>query len=163
MNKQNTIYLSLGTNLGNKKENIDKAIELLKQKINIINTSKTYETKPFGYKDQDNFNNLVLKATTILQPQELLFFTQFIEQQLGRKVTFRNGPRIIDIDILFYSDLVQDSNDLTIPHPNLQERDFILQPLSEIEPDLIHPILNKTIKELEKEVKDRYVIGKILK
>ena len=97
----NTIYLGLGSNLGNKKDNLEKAIELLKQKITLLKCSSVYESKPFGYKDQEHFYNLVLKAQTSLSPQELLFFTQFVEEKLGRRVTFKNGPRVIDIDILF--------------------------------------------------------------
>src|SRR3989338_928593 len=132
----NTIYLGLGSNLGNKKDNLEKAIELLKQKITLLKCSSVYESKPFGYKDQEHFYNLVLKAQTSLSPQELLFFTQFVEEKLGRRVTFKNGPRVIDIDILFYLDnnnnhFIVELNDLIIPHPRLHERDTVLTPLKE--------------------------------
>ncbi len=107
-----------------------------------------YETKPRYFEDQQNFLNTVLSGYTDLKPWELLQFTKTVQQEVGRVERFRNGPREIDIDILFYDNLVYKDEELEIPHPRLQERDFVLQPFSDLSPDFSHPVLKKTIREL---------------
>ena len=142
------VYLSLGSNLGNTQENIEKALQLLSEKCKILNKSSLIETKPVGYVNQPDFLNGVVHVSTKLTPQSLLKFLKEIERKIGRTETFRNGPRIIDIDIIFYNNLVMETEELTIPHPRMPERLFVLQPLLELNPHLIHPKLQKTVKQL---------------
>ncbi|KAF5040087.1 2-amino-4-hydroxy-6-hydroxymethyldihydropteridine pyrophosphokinase [bioreactor metagenome] len=140
------IYLSLGTNLGNKKENLTYAVQLLSEKINILKTSSFYETEPVGYKDQPWFMNIVVEGTTHLSPEDLLVFTQSIEQAMKRVKTIVNGPRIIDVDILLYESVKINTETLIIPHPRMTERAFVMYPLFEISPDLI--IDGKSLKNM---------------
>jgi 2-amino-4-hydroxy-6-hydroxymethyldihydropteridine diphosphokinase len=143
-----TVFLALGSNLENRKQHIEKAIVLLREKINDITVAPLYETKPRYFENQNNFLNTVLSGFTELAPQELLQFTKTVQKKVGRVERFRNGPREIDIDILFYGNVVYKDEELEIPHPRLQERDFVLQPFSDINPDFSHPVLKKTIREL---------------
>ncbi|MFQ5886235.1 MAG: 2-amino-4-hydroxy-6-hydroxymethyldihydropteridine diphosphokinase [Anaerolineae bacterium] len=143
-----TAYLSLGSNLGNREANIKSALKMLGQEARIVKVSSLYETEPVGYRDQPWFLNLVCAVETDLSPQALLELVKTIEKGLGRKPTRRFGPRLIDIDILFYDGLILDSPDLVIPHPRLAERAFVLLPLREIAPKLVHPLLGTTIEEL---------------
>lgn len=140
------IYLSLGTNLGDKKENLTYALQLLSEKINILKVSSFYETEPVGYKDQPWFMNIVMEGTTHLSPEDLLAFTQSIEQTMKRVKTILNGPRIIDVDILLYEDVKINTRTLTIPHPRMTERAFVMYPLFEISPDLL--IDGKSLKNI---------------
>jgi 2-amino-4-hydroxy-6-hydroxymethyldihydropteridine diphosphokinase len=142
------IFLSLGSNLGDRLINLTDAIRSLPPNIQPLTQSQTYETQPWGFIDQPAFLNLVIKANTELTPKNVLAFIKDMEVVLGRKETFRFGPRLIDLDILFYDSLVLDTPDLTIPHPRLTERAFVLIPLAEIAPDFIHPVIKKTIRQL---------------
>jgi dihydropteroate synthase/2-amino-4-hydroxy-6-hydroxymethyldihydropteridine diphosphokinase len=145
------VYLGLGANLGDRARNLAEAIRRLGQHAEVVKTSSMYETEPWGFEDQPKFLNQAAEIQTGLSPTELLAFFKEIETAMGREKTFRLGPRSIDLDILFYDDLVMASDLLTIPHPALADRAFVLIAMNEIAPELEHPILNKTIKELAAE------------
>ena len=147
------VYLLLGSNLGNRKEILDKAIELINDKIGvIISKSKDYETKPWGVTDQPDFLNLAISIYTTLKPLEILQQTQAIENQLGRVRKEKWGARLIDIDIMFYGNEIINEPNLKVPHPLMQERDFALIPLAEIAPHFVHPVLGKTVLELRNRI-----------
>lgn len=143
-----TVYLALGSNLGNRKENLKEAIAALSPQLDVKAKSHVYETPPWGYENQQKFYNQVLKAQTYLEPEPLLKHLKRLETALGRKVSFQNGPRLIDIDILLYDDLVLNTPLLTIPHPRMHERAFVLLPMMDIAPDLVHPVAKKSVREM---------------
>jgi 2-amino-4-hydroxy-6-hydroxymethyldihydropteridine diphosphokinase len=142
------VYLALGSNLGNRLENLKEAVAALSPQLEVKAKSHIYETPPWGYEDQPLFLNQVLKAQTYLEPEPLLKHLKRLEIALGRKPSFRNGPRLIDIDILLYDNLVLNTPALTIPHPHMHERGFVLLPMMDIAPDLIHPIIQKSVREM---------------
>ena|SRR5688572_5405888 len=143
-----TVYLALGSNLGNRLANIKNAILNFTPQLEVKKKSSVYETPPWGFADQPAFLNQVVMAETYLEPQDLLEHLKRLEVVLGREPTFPNGPRLIDLDILFYDDVEIDSPPLQIPHPRLHQRGFVLVPLNDIAPDLVHPTLGKSIGEL---------------
>ncbi|MBM4446530.1 MAG: 2-amino-4-hydroxy-6-hydroxymethyldihydropteridine diphosphokinase [Chloroflexi bacterium] len=143
-----TVYLGLGSNLGDRKQNLTQALELLSKHVVIEKVSPIYETEPVGYTEQPLFLNAVCRISTELNPRQLLRLAKKIETKLGRAPSLANAPRPIDIDILLYDNEVFSSKELTIPHPRLTERAFVLVPLAEIAPDLVHPGNKKTAKEL---------------
>jgi len=149
------IYVGLGSNLGDRLANIRKAIELMKEAgIEIMDEASIYETEPLGYKEQGWFLNSVVKARTELSPIRLWKRLERIEKSMGREKEIKWGPRIIDLDILFYGNNILNGKELQIPHSELHKRRFVLVPLEEIAPKLVHPVLNKSIRELLGELKD---------
>lgn len=142
------VYFGIGTNLGDRTENLKNAIEALSRIGKILATSKIYETTAWGITEQDDFLNQVIIIDTNLKPQEILDAIQKIEKSLGRTPTIQWGPRLIDIDILFIADKVITEKNLTIPHPHIANRNFVLIPMMELEPDFIHPVSKLPIIEL---------------
>jgi 2-amino-4-hydroxy-6-hydroxymethyldihydropteridine diphosphokinase len=148
-------YLGLGSNLGDREENLRQALIRLSPNATVEKLSAIYETEPVGYKEQPLFLNLVCRISTDLPPDELLCFAKKIETEMGRVPSFPNAPRIVDIDILLYDNAIMETQNLTVPHPRLRDRAFVLIPLSEIAPDLIHPEFEKTISQLANAVEGR--------
>jgi len=145
---EHIVYLALGTNLGDRLFNLRSAIRALPPEVRVLAESHIYETPPWGYVDQPPFLNMALKAETELAPPVLLAHLKEIESHLGRAPTFRYGPRQIDIDILFYDDLIVDEDGLVIPHPLVHERAFVLVPLADVAADLRHPVFQTTVAEM---------------
>ncbi len=148
------VYFGLGSNVGDRGAYIEEAIRLLAKEVNIEKRAEIYESKAFGVTDQDNFINTAIVGTTDLSPIELLQFIKEVEKKVGRKESFHWGPREIDMDILFYDNIIYNDEILEIPHRDLAIRDFVLLPLSDISPDLIHPSLGRSIKELLANIRD---------
>ena len=154
-------YIGIGSNLGDRGDNICHALNLIAPKLKIACISSVFETEPEGYKEQPDFLNAVIKLEEVcVSARELLRFLKSIESNLGRKEDFRNAPRIVDLDILFYGDVIIEEDDLTIPHPRLHERSFVLIPLTEIAGELVHPCLHNNIEELLSKLK---TVGRISK
>jgi len=144
------VFIAIGSNLGDRAANCARAIELigLLQGAELVRKSSLYETEPWGVSDQGRFINAAIEVRTSLEPQELLKALKAIEAGMGRKDGLRWGPRVIDLDIIFYGEMIVEEKGLTIPHPRLSERAFVLAPLNEIAPDFMHPVLKKTVSEL---------------
>lgn len=154
--KLQTLFLSLGSNLGNREENLNQAIQLIRQNISTnLSISNIYETEPWGNLNQAGFLNLILKIeNSSLLPHEVLEKIQKIEIELGRVRVEKWGERCIDIDIIYFNDLVLDDTKLVIPHPFVQERKFVLVPLADVAPDWVHPVLQKTTLQMLQDCPD---------
>ncbi|MDK2786321.1 MAG: dihydroneopterin aldolase / 2-amino-4-hydroxy-6-hydroxymethyldihydropteridine diphosphokinase [Thermotoga sp.] len=148
--------IALGSNLGDREMNLKTALVKMKERgMYIEKLSSFVETEPYGYTDQPKFLNAVCLVETDLSPRALLNTLLAIEREMGRVRTVKWGPRVIDLDIVFYEDLIVNEEGLIIPHPDAHNRLFVLEPLSEIAPDLVHPVLKKTVQELLIELKQR--------
>ncbi len=149
-------YLSLGSNLGDRKSNIERALSRLNSaRVRILRVSSLYRTEPVGYKPQPWFLNCAAEAETDLMPLQLLGRCQAVQRELGRRPGVRNGPRTIDIDILLYENAEVHSPEMTIPHPRMAERRFVLVPLSEIAGEARHPATQRSVREMLEETTDR--------
>ena len=155
------VYLGLGSNLGDRQDNMEKALKLLRERLQIEMVSSIYETEPVGYVEQPMFLNAVCCGRTELGPLQLLSLVKGMEASLGRVSSFPNAPRTIDVDIIFYGNVIMQTPELTIPHPRLEERAFVLIPLLEIAPDLRHPISGESIKDLAARVQGWEGVKKI--
>jgi len=142
------VFLGLGSNMGNRAANLKAVTNNLTPQMAVKSRSSIYETPPWGFAEQAPFLNQVIMVYTYMNPEALVGHVKRLEVALGRVPSFQNGPRLIDIDILFYDDLVLDTPSLTIPHPRLHERPFVLVPFAEIAPDFIHPVLGVSIHDL---------------
>lgn len=152
----NIVFLGIGTNLGNRENNLKEAVARIEEHIGpVLKSSSVYETEPWGFQSGDEFLNMVVKVETKLIPAGLLERILMVESLLGRvRGEKQYSSRVIDIDILLYEGMVIDEKSLKIPHPMMHERKFVLVPLCEIEPELVHPVLNKTFVSLLKSCKD---------
>ena len=143
-----TVYLGLGSNLGDREANLRRALELLSRSVTLERVSSIYETEPWGYSDQPSFLNCACAGGTSLGPRALLEAVKDVERVLGRQPSFPNGPRTVDVDILFYGRRVISEPGLDVPHPRMVERAFVLVPLAEIAQGYVHPVLELTVEEL---------------
>lgn len=154
------VFIGLGTNLGERFENLARARALLAERVVVKAVSSVYETKPWGYLDQPDFLNQVIEVETDLTPTKLLNLLKQVEKKMGRETSFKYGPRLIDLDILLVGDRVLHTARLNIPHPQITERAFVLVPLAELAPEMVHPVLYRSVTDLLTELPDRDEVKK---
>ena len=160
--KMNKLFLITGGNIGDRKKNLETAASLIKERVGkITKLSKIYETEAWGIKNQRVFYNQVLVVESKFSAREVLTTILKIEEEMGRKRTVKNAARIIDIDILFFNDDIVNEQNLVIPHPEIGNRRFVLSPLNEIAPQMVHPVLKKTIQQLLSESKDQLNVNPV--
>ena len=150
-----TVYLGLGSNLGHREHNLRRAIRILRRYVRLRRASSVYETAPWGFGQQPAFLNCVLDVTATVAPSQLLSSVKSLEREMGRQPGLRYGPRLIDVDILFYGGQIIEYPELHIPHPRLHQRAFVLVPLAELAPELLHPTSKLTVAQLSVQVTDR--------
>jgi 2-amino-4-hydroxy-6-hydroxymethyldihydropteridine diphosphokinase len=154
-----TVYISAGANLGDRVQNLEKGLASLQQAgVWIMKRSSLFETEPVGFREQPWFLNLALEAETVLSPMDLLDLCQKIELTVGRSRTFRDAPRLLDLDILFYGGQVIENERLVIPHPRAAERRFVLEPLAQIAPAYVHPVILRTVSSLLASCSDTSIV-----
>lgn len=152
-NEPVSVYLGLGSNIGDRHKNLQRALEILRQRMKILEQSSIYDTEPMGNPHQPRFLNMVVQLETYLEPDKLLALLKGIETKMGRVIPSQPGsPRPIDLDILLYGERIWNSPALTIPHPELAARAFVLVPLNEIAPGRVHPVTKKTVRKMLKEL-----------
>jgi 2-amino-4-hydroxy-6-hydroxymethyldihydropteridine diphosphokinase len=156
-----TVYLSLGSNMGERTANLEAAIERLRALGNVVKVSSFYETEPVEFTAQPWFLNCVVELETEKMPKQLLAAMVQIEQEMGRRRTQKKGPRLIDLDILLFGTLVIKAKGLTVPHPAMHERRFVLEPLAEIAPEVLHPVLERTARELREALPPGQAVRKL--
>ncbi len=154
-------YIALGTNVGNYRNNFSKAVFELNKIGSVLKIANIYKSKPYGYLKQNYFYNTIVYLKSEMLPNELINKIRLIERKLQKNKRIINGPRKIDLDIIFWDQKIIKNNNLVIPHPRAQERDFVLFPLLDIAPFLRHPVSKLTVKELIKKLKDHYIIAKL--
>jgi 2-amino-4-hydroxy-6-hydroxymethyldihydropteridine diphosphokinase len=157
------VYLSLGSNVGNRAANLNAAIERLRSLGTVEEVSSFYETEPVEFTAQPWFLNCAVKLDTEKMPKQLLAGILDVEQQMGRRRTQKKGPRAIDIDVLLFGNSIIDTKGLTVPHPAMHERRFVLEPLAEIAPDVRHPVFKRTVRELRDALPPGQAVRKINK
>lgn len=156
----NKIFLGLGSNVGDSENFLIKAVEEISNSEKLLQVSSIYETKPFGFENQNNFLNAVIEIESGKTLENFFIFIKTIEEKLGREERFRWGPREIDIDILLFGNLILKNDKIEIPHKDLLKRDFVFIPLIEIAPEIIHPVHKTKIAELTAGVEENYIISK---
>ena len=152
------VFIGLGGNLGEVRATFEKALQKLEGFSQVKKVSSLYRSKPYGFEDQPDFLNAAALIATELEPLPLLAKLQAIENELGKQLIRENGPRAIDLDLLFYGDLVLKTEELEVPHPGIPERDFVLAPLAELDPDFRHPVLDRSVGQLLSACPGGYVI-----
>lgn len=157
----NMAYIGLGANLGDRLATLQTAMESLLALGQVRSVSAVYETDPVGFLEQPAFLNAAVGLQTLLAPSGLVMALLGIERELGRVRTFRNAPRTVDLDLLLYGDAVVDSETVTVPHPRLHERAFVLVPLADIAPDIVHPLLGVSVAELRRRLEPEESVRRV--
>ncbi len=148
-------FLGLGSNLGDRMDNLERGLRILGERIKLIKVSSIYETEPWGVVEQSSFLNCVVEGETSASPEGMLRILKGAEERVGRRPTFEWGPRVFDADLLFYGNRIVNLPQLTVPHPRIQERAFVLVPMAEIAPDLVHPLMGMSMEAMAERVEGR--------